>query len=449
MEVETAFGRIISLLPVFLSVILLSGCLGESVIESGPAPIAPPETIIIESEAQLDPPPANFEPSPEPEPQKEPEYVYHNTFEQNHNAVDKAIDKIASTYNVMGCSVAAFEKDKIVYTHSYGVARYNGMVKDGEKWVYTYKKSLADDDTKYRIASASKLVTTVLAMQLVDEGKLDLENDIAELIHPDLKNPRYPQTPITVEMLMSHTSGIVDGGGWEYAVSHIPFPSLDKVIKHGVFSKDCPGEKYCYSNIGMGLVSGAIEQASEKRFYDYAVDALFEPMGIDAGYLTDHIKDRGKIAELRQADPLSWGKMEPLYSKNIKPGEMYLLGQAELYISAPDLAKIAIILAGDGTYDGKTYLTQESVDNINRQRIHDPETNMRRGLAVQITSDILEGVTLYGHQGNAYGAITCLFYDPETSCGVVFLSNGASAMREGNGIYGVNNSVIKELWKYF
>ena len=57
MEVGTAFRRIISLLPVFLSVILLSGCLGESVIESGPAPIAPPETIIIESEAQLAPPP--------------------------------------------------------------------------------------------------------------------------------------------------------------------------------------------------------------------------------------------------------------------------------------------------------------------------------------------------------------------------------------------------------
>ncbi len=60
MEVGTAFRRIISLLPVFLSVILLSGCLGESVIESGPAPIAPPETIIIESEAQLDPPPREF-----------------------------------------------------------------------------------------------------------------------------------------------------------------------------------------------------------------------------------------------------------------------------------------------------------------------------------------------------------------------------------------------------
>ena len=57
MEVGTAFRRIISLLPVFLSVILLSGCLDESVIESGPAPIAPPETIIIESEAQLAPPP--------------------------------------------------------------------------------------------------------------------------------------------------------------------------------------------------------------------------------------------------------------------------------------------------------------------------------------------------------------------------------------------------------
>lgn len=437
-----------SILLAFLVAIPFSGCsnnvtaMSDSITDSSEA------TVIIQNESELK---LHEEPEPSSEPElfEEPECLYCNTFEQNLDIANSAVDEIAKTYGVMGCSVAAFEKDKIVYTHSYGIARYNGLEKNGEKWQYTYKKSFADENTKYRVASVSKLVTIVLAMQLVDEGKLSLEDDIAVIINPALKNPYYPETPTTLEMLMSHTSGIVDGGGWDYAVSHIPFPSLDKVIKRGVFSRNCPGEKYCYSNIGIGLVSGAIEQASGKRFYDHARDALFEPMGIDAAYLTDYINDRGSIAELRQADPISWGKMEPFYSTNIPIGQMYLLGQAELYISASDLARIAMILAGDGTYGGEQYLSPESIENIHKERAFDPETNVRRGLAVQIAPDIIEGITLYGHQGNAYGAISCLFYDPKTSCGIVFLSNGASSAREESNIYSVNDAIIKELWKYF
>ena len=435
----------INLILAFLAVLSFSGCANFGT--AGQIKIVPIETVsVIENEQVLSKEPEMF---PEQELLQEPEYVYRSTFEQNLEAADKAVDEIAAAYGVTGCSVAAFEKDKIVYTHSYGIARNNSVSENGEKLTYININTPACDDTKYRVASVSKLVTTVLAMQLVDEGKLSLDDDIAKIINPALQNPYYPETPATIEMLMTHTSGIVDGRGWEYAASRVPFPSLDKVIKRGIFSGDRPGEKYCYSNLGMGLVSGAVEQASGKRFYDYARDALFEPMGMDAAYMTDYIEDIGNVAELRQADPLSWGKMESYYSTNIPIGQMYLLGQGELYISAPDLAKIAMILAGDGTYEGKRYLTRESIDSIHTKRSYDPETNVSRGLTVQITSDIVEGVTLYGHQGNAYGAVSCVFYDPETSCGVVFLTNGASSKRLENNIYSVNDEIINELWKFF
>ena len=446
---KKALKRINSILPALMAALILSGCarLGTVGFESSSIIIEPIETVtIIQNEQILSKEPSLYA---ESEILQEPECAFENTFEENRDAVNKAVEKIAETYGVTGCSVVAFEKGSIVYTYSCGTARSNGLIKDGKNWIYTNKKTPASDDTKYRAASVSKLVTTVLAMQLADEGKLSLEDDIAELINPNLRNPYYPETKTTIEMLMTHTSGIVDGRGWEYASSRVPFPSLDKVIERGIFSGDRPGEKYSYSNLGMGLVSGAVEQASGKRFYDYANDALFEPMGIDAAYMTDYIEDRGNIAELRGADPLSWGKMEPYYTANIPLGQMYLLGQGELYISAPDLAKIAMILAGDGTYCGRRYLSMESIESIHTKRSYDPETNVSRGLTVQIASDIVEGVTLYGHQGNAYGAISCVFYDPETECGIVFLSNGAGSERAGNYIYSINDSVINELWKYF
>ena len=172
------FKKINSILLAFLAVMPLSGCSGFETAKSKPIKIEPIEAVtIIQNEQVL---------SNETEQTIDNEYVYRNTFEENRDEADKVVERIAETYGVMGCSVAAFEKDRIVYTYSCGVARYNGIVKNGEKWTYTNEKTYACDDTKYRVASISKLVTTVLAMQLVDEGKLSIEEDIAKLINPAL-----------------------------------------------------------------------------------------------------------------------------------------------------------------------------------------------------------------------------------------------------------------------
>lgn len=145
----------------------------------------------------------------------------------NEDKLDAALDEICQQYGVKACSVAAFEGEQIVYTHSYGKARGN---------------TPADENTKYRVASISKAVTAMLAMHLVDEGKLSLDMDIAD-IHPDLQNPYYPDSTTTLEMLLTHTSGIVDGAGYNWAISQSVFPSLDQVLQYSNFSGSAPGEQ--------------------------------------------------------------------------------------------------------------------------------------------------------------------------------------------------------------
>lgn len=383
-------------------------------------------------------------------PAEKPPVVYTNTMIQNRVEIDAQLAKIIQSYGVLGCGVVAFEHDSIVYSNAGGYARRQFApftLEDGTVEYRVVSSQKATTATKYRIASISKLVTVVLAMQLVEQGKLSLKDDVALTIHEKLRNPSYPQIPTTLEMLMTHTSGIVDGAGYNYALNTVPFPPLDAVLARNNFTGEEPGTAYHYSNFGMGLVSAAIEKASGRYFYDYARDALFTPLGVDAAYITDYIQNQALIASFQWEDPLSWGSMKYLYGQ-IPQGQMYLLGHGELYISAEDLAKIAIILAGDGTYQGKRYLTQESVDNIHQKRVYDPVTNVSRGLAVQISPDIVEGVTLYGHQGNAYGAISCMFYDPITERGVVLLTNGASSARVESQVYAMNDAVVKLLWKY-
>ena len=203
----------------------------------------------------------------------------------------------------------------------------------------------------------------------------------------------------------------------------------------------------------MGLVSAAIEYATGQPFRSYAQQVLFEPLGLDAGFLTDDIDDPQTIAVLGSVDPLDWGKMEKAYAR-IPVGQMYLLGQGELYISAKDLARIAMILAGDGSFlpagsdTRQTFLSAETLEEMHTPKVYDEATNTTRGLALQMSDEIVDGVTLWGHQGNAYGVISCLFYDRESHKGLAFLTSSASQMRAENKIYAVNDAAVRAVWEY-
>ena len=72
------------------------------------------------------------------------------------------------------------------------------------------KSVAADRDTMYRIASISKLITTLGVMRLVEEGKLALDADVSTYLGWSLRNPHFPEAPITLRMLLTHRASIAD-----------------------------------------------------------------------------------------------------------------------------------------------------------------------------------------------------------------------------------------------
>lgn len=365
--------------------------------------------------------------------------VYRNTIKGNQDVLGPAISEICKRYNVTGASVAAFEKDRIVYLQSYGTAnREAGLA--------------VNRDTKYRVASISKMVTAMLALMLQERSAFNIDDDLRQRI-PALSNAYYPNTPVTTRQLMLHTSGLFDGRGYLDAISGNRFPSLREVLRvGGVWTGSQPGTRYVYTNFGAGLMAGAIESATGQRFYDYAKAALFDPLGVDAGYSVSLIENKAAIASIysggvRTAAPSQWGNMSAAYS-GIAIGEMYLLGQGELVISAEDLARIGIILAGNGTYKDTKYLAPESLAQMNSVQFADEAQNIARGLGTMSVAGLLPETRVYGHQGNAYGMISGIFYDPVSQTGVVVLTNGCSAAQDANGVYAVNREVMREVWRY-
>ena len=364
-----------------------------------------------------------------------------NTISGNETEIDAAMDKIFERFKVVGGSIAVFEKGEVVYVHHYGTANIENNL-------------TVSDSTRFRIASVSKAVTALLAETLVDEGKLDNDDDICLLVNEKLRNPRFPEEPITVQQLLTHTSGLIDGQSYQTAIEEMPFKPLEEILDEGnIRSGAKPGTKYTYTNFGMGLVSGVIESASGVRFYDYADEALFAPLGMDAGYVVEKLENKANIATMYNSEgeitaaPSGWKPMWQDYV-NVPLGQMYLLGQGELYISARDLAKIGCIMAGDGSVDGVKIISEERLDEMHRVYFTDEKTGVQRGLGVQAFDNVIEGKTLWGHQGTAYGMISGLIYDREEEYGFVVLTNSCYAAKRKN-VFEINRAVIEEFQQYF
>lgn len=348
----------------------------------------------------------------------------------------KSLSAICKSNKVVGMSVAVFKDGKVIKIYNYGYA-------DREN------KIPVSVDTKYRCASISKPVTFIGAMMLAEEGRLDIDAPVSKIIgvNLDVSSP-----PNTTRHLMTHTSTIGDTGAYLKACESASFASLEKLTGYGsIFTAYTPGTRYEYSNFAAGLVSAVIESVTKQRFYSYMEENIFDKLGIDAAYVRTHIEDSGNISNIYEDGrlahtPKTWGRTENVYD-TVPLGQQYLIGQCELIISAGDLAKIGIILAGDGSVDGVKILDDKSIAEMNKPFISD--SVMSYGLGLRMNDHIVEGRTITGHPGQALGMVGGLYFDRSDRTGVAILTNGCDVVMQNNGVYRINNDVIRAVYGEF
>ncbi len=174
-----------------------------------------------------------------------------------------------------------------------------------------------------RVASMSKPVTTLGALLLVEEGKLDLEGDISRWLGFTLRNPSFPLVPITPAMLLSHTSSIRDGSGYSApsdASLREFFEPGSSLYEDGAHFAACepdgdrsPGHWYEYSNLNYGVLATIMESISGMRFDLYMASRIFTPLGMKAGYNVLSLDEEtfGRIVPLFRKAPGSDGPWNP------------------------------------------------------------------------------------------------------------------------------------------
>ncbi|MFZ4479959.1 MAG: serine hydrolase domain-containing protein, partial [Rhodoferax sp.] len=152
----------------------------------------------------------------------------------------------------------------------------------------------ADGQTLFRVASISKLVTAIGAMQLVEQKRLDLDADISQYLGFRVRNPNFPHAVISARMLLNHTSSLRDAAGYSFA----PEQSLQSVLdpngdNYGAgqqwapaspVSDRAPGRYFDYVNLNWGVLGTVMEAASGQRFDHYMKRAVLEPLRIPGNF---------------------------------------------------------------------------------------------------------------------------------------------------------------------
>ncbi|MBQ7354139.1 MAG: serine hydrolase, partial [Clostridia bacterium] len=177
--------------------------------------------------------------------------------------VEAVLREAAEKYGAVGIQVAVISGGRVGATAEYGWA-----VKD---------ERLMAQDTKIRVASLTKTLIGMITFRLIEDGKLELDADISEYIGVDVRNPAYPDDPITLRMLLTHTSSMKNVG---YVTS---LSGLQKQLqKESTFQNYRPGEKFAYNNFAIGVLGAICEIVTGQPMNTLVKEYFFEPMGIVA-----------------------------------------------------------------------------------------------------------------------------------------------------------------------
>ena len=363
--------------------------------------------------------------------------------------IEKEILSYMAEYKTAGMSVVLVKGDKVVYQNAFGY-------RDVET-----KEPLEINDI-FRIASISKSFSGMSIMQLVEQGKISLEDDVNKYLDFSLRNPKHPDIPITVKMLLSHTSSMMDYSGASfYRDDHYVNPA--KTTRDTIammFFDYAPGQGYKYCNRALNLIGMIIEKVSGERFDEYVRNHILKPIGADnAGYNLDSL-DKSTFTTLytysKKKDTIERAKgYVPNNEFKVKDGS-YRLGVDGCYwsptggmkISAPNLAKWMMTLRDGGLAPtGKRIISEEGC-----RRLLTPVTPADPGkyycLTTRTEPYFIDGVTLKGHTGSAQGLKSCMFFNPESDWGFVCLCSSTKLDAE-NGVYMIYKKTINLLYQQY
>ena len=253
--------------------------------------------------------------------------------------LDAYIPAQLAEYGVPGAVVAVVADGELVFAKGYGYA--NNQTRE----------PVVAEKTLFHIGSITKLFTWMAAMQLVDEGKLDLHADINQYL-PALQFPATYPEPITLHHLLTHTPGLEDRYSNLMRLSKYDGLSLEEyVVRQQPTRVAPPGAYIGYSNYGGALVGYIVQEVSGVPYPDYIEAHILTPLGME------HSSVRRPVAPHLRAD-VAWGHFDG--PTGVLPLVEYFPAAPMVGVSATatDMAKLMQVLLQQGCYADAVGVTQ-------------------------------------------------------------------------------------------
>ena len=380
-----------------------------------------------------------------------------------HAALERELAAIATdpACALASLSVLAIRDGKLAYEGQLGRRRIgNGASTDLP----------ANRDTLYRIASISKMMTTLGLMRLVEDLHIDLDADVSRHLGFSLRNPHFPERVITLRHLLTHRSSLRDEAGYSFpagtALKDFVTPGARVYGEGNMWAPNAgPGEYFTYCNLGWGLIGTLMERIGGERFDRLMQRLLLQPLGLTAGYNPAELapaalNNLATLYRKRTTDTEVWDAAGPWIAQvddyrdkppGLAPGiEPYVIGEnatpfsptGGLRISARDLGSVMLMLMNKGMHNGKRILQSATLERMfTRQWTADgagangdtlngffncwglgnaqfPDQPGRRLVEA--------GFDAVGHLGDAYGLRSVFAADLKRRNGMIVLIGGTS-----------------------
>ncbi len=351
----------------------------------------------------------------------------------SETAVGEQLDKIAENHRCVGVQIAIINSGRITHHYEYGYQDKSAEIP-------------VSIDTKIRVASISKVIVGMGVMSMRDMGVISIDEDVSKYWGSEIKNPEFPDDPITFKNIFTHTSSLTDFGYKKRATSAL----VENLSKKSSYMKIKPGDikAYDYNNSAMCAAGAIAGRAGNINFDQYIREYFFAPLGIDASFHANNIRNTDKISVVYNNGVPTIRVQNFLdFAFYGGPADDYSFYSGGMLISACDYAKLVCILLNDGEYDQMYYLTQQSIDQM--LTAYYQLEDYDQCLVLRHRDDMFADRSLYYHNGNMAGVYSMICLDPETGDGMVIISNGSKEPKLENGVYSVCGELAEaavQLW---
>ena len=291
---------------------------------------------------------------------------------------DTFFEEKMKEYKIPGAAVAVVEDGEVVFEKSYGFS-------DMEK------KTAFSDNTTFRIASITKTFTATALLQLVEQGKVELDEDIRTYL-PELEIKNSYDVPVTVENLLNYTSGIDSSPLEELSYKKEDMPCgylLDEMNKKNLTVVTEPGTRISYCSYGVVLEGCIIEAVSGESCADYIKNYILNPLGMNDSSMSmeDEAMSNGYLCTNNKL------------TEYTMKGYFKLYPEGGLISSLRDMTKYVSMFLNNGSYQGQQIISEETAESMQKQNVTFDE--LLPGMCYGFGEYDEQGIRLVGHGGYA------------------------------------------------